>query len=509
MKSLFLNLAPLCLIAARARAQNVSQSLQCCNALSASPALCNRVYYPNSTAYTQCIDDYWSVNAALEPWCMALPLTAKETSKVVQVIVENQCPFGIRSGGHAVFAGSSSIHKGVTIDLGFINGTAYDPDTRLASLGPGGTWGSVYEAPAPYGVAVTGGRSAQVGVGGFLLGGGNSFFAHSYGLGCSNVENFEVVLADGSIVNANAKENADLWLGLRGGSGNLGLVTRFDMRTIEYADPSNPVIWGGGLFWPRNATDAVVDVLVRFTDHIPDDPASGSYCLFTWIPGFSFPENVAVSCALDNILNKVAPPAYDGYLAIEGALMNTSGPRTLLNRTIEGNAADGYQNVWVTGSYHNDARVIHFAIQKWQTVVQQIKDKIGESNDEGLSATLQLHPLTKSMATNGDGPNLLGLERHVADGDSGMQTLLVLTAKNPESWSTLERFAQNFQADIDAYATKLGANWGWKYLNYADASVNPFKTYGEDTVRELRRAPRKYDPHGIFQNLRKTGFKIP
>ncbi|KAI0460432.1 hypothetical protein F5B21DRAFT_7681 [Xylaria acuta] len=120
----------------------------------------------------------------------------------------------------------------LTEGSGFINGTTYDQGTQLASLGPGGTWGSVYEALAPYGVAVTGGRSAQVGVGDFL-GGGNSFFAHSYGLACSNVENFEVVLADGSTVNANAKENADLWLGLRGGSGNLALVTGFDMRMIE------------------------------------------------------------------------------------------------------------------------------------------------------------------------------------------------------------------------------------------------------------------------------------
>lgn len=64
--------------------------------------------------------------------------------------------------------------------------------------------------------------------------------------------------------------------------------------------------------------------------------------------------------------------------------------------------------------------------------MQQIKDEIGESNDEGLSATLQLHPLTKPMATSGDGPNLLGLEKHAADGSSVIQTLLVLIAK-PEN----------------------------------------------------------------------------
>lgn len=389
-----------------------------------------------------------------------------------------------------------------------MNSTTYDPATRLASLGPGGTWASVYEALEPHGIAVTGGRSAQVGVGGFLLGGGNSLFAHSYGLGCSNVENFEVVLADGSIVNANAKENPDLWLGLRGGSGNLGLVTRFDMRTIEYADPSNPLIWGGGLLWPLNATNAVVDAMVRFADRIPDDPASGSYCIFAWVPGLAFPGNRAISCALDNILNVVASPAFNDYLAIEGVAMSTLASRTLLNRTIEGNADAGYQNVWVTGSYSNDPRILHFALEKWQAVADQMKNEIGEDQDEGLSAALQFHPLTKPMATNGDGPNLLGLAKRVANGGAGIQTLLTITVKKAGNWPLLERFGLKFQADVDAYATELGANWGWKYLNYADPSVDPFETYGVETVQKLRRISQLYDPDGVFQKLRKTGFKI-
>lgn len=42
--------------------------------------------------------------------------------------------------------------------------------------------------------------------------------------------NFEVVLADGSIVNANANEHRDLWRALKGGSGNFGFVTRVDTR---------------------------------------------------------------------------------------------------------------------------------------------------------------------------------------------------------------------------------------------------------------------------------------
>lgn len=52
--------------------------------------------------------------------------------------------------------------------------------------------------------------------------------------------NFEVVLADGSVVNANSTSNDDLYRALKGGSSNFGIVTRFDVNTL----PNTP-LWGG------------------------------------------------------------------------------------------------------------------------------------------------------------------------------------------------------------------------------------------------------------------------
>lgn len=57
-----------------------------------------------------------------------------------------------------------------------------------------------------------------------------SFHSQARGLACDAVSNFEVVLADGSVVNANIDENPDLYKGLKGGSGNLGFVTKIDQR---------------------------------------------------------------------------------------------------------------------------------------------------------------------------------------------------------------------------------------------------------------------------------------
>lgn len=167
----------------------------------------------------------------------------------------------MRSGGHG-FRGSNNVAAGVTIDLSRMNGSAYDAATNTARIQPGGRWRDVYaDLEREGGVTVTGGRDGDVGVGGFLLGGGNSFFSGEMGFGCDTVVNYEVVLADGSVVNANAGENADLWRALKGGGSNFGIITRFDLEAL----PSRKLyrelrtVSAGGF-------DALVDAVTGFAD---------------------------------------------------------------------------------------------------------------------------------------------------------------------------------------------------------------------------------------------------
>lgn len=124
---------------------------------------------------------------------------------------------------------------GVTINLGLLNSIVYHKENSTASIGPGGHWGDVYLALDRHGVTVAGGRDATVGVGGFLTGGGNSFSTARKGWACDTIRRFEVVLADGDVVVADEHTNADLFLALKGGggSGNLGIVTRFDMEAFQ------------------------------------------------------------------------------------------------------------------------------------------------------------------------------------------------------------------------------------------------------------------------------------
>lgn len=67
-----------------------------------------------------------------------------------------------------------------------------------------------------------------------------SLYSTRHGFACDSVLDFEIALASGNVVHANAKENADLFVSLKGGLNNFGVVTGFEMKTIPLGE-----IWGG------------------------------------------------------------------------------------------------------------------------------------------------------------------------------------------------------------------------------------------------------------------------
>jgi hypothetical protein len=96
--------------------------------------------------------------------------------------------------------------------------------------------------------------------GGFLVGGGMSFSSFEHGFGSNTVVNFQVVLASGEIVNANETSNAELFWGIKLGSSNLGVVTRFDMEAYPL-----PKMWAGVQSFSSDDAEAI---LGNFSDAV-------------------------------------------------------------------------------------------------------------------------------------------------------------------------------------------------------------------------------------------------
>jgi FAD/FMN-containing dehydrogenase len=90
---------------------------------------------------------------------------------VLQIAKLTSCPFTVKSGGHAAFAGGSSIQDGILINLAKMNEVTLSKDRQTTRVGPGNVWSGVYKVLDSLGVSVVGGREAGVGVGGLTLGG--------------------------------------------------------------------------------------------------------------------------------------------------------------------------------------------------------------------------------------------------------------------------------------------------------------------------------------------------
>jgi FAD/FMN-containing dehydrogenase len=224
-------------------------------------------------------DSYWSRTAAInvEPKCIVQPKSAQQVSEALKALNQRAEQFAVRSGGHMPGAGSNNIAGGVTIDLGQMDWTRFDAASETVDIGPGSRWLSVYTELQRHGRVVAGGRDGNVGVAGLLLGGGISYFTARHGFGCDNVIAYEVVLADGRIVTADAENHVDFFRALKGGCCNFGIVTNFRMRTFRCGKA-----WGGITFYPKEAAPQAITALVHFTDRIESDPDSNLLCFFAY-----------------------------------------------------------------------------------------------------------------------------------------------------------------------------------------------------------------------------------
>ncbi len=180
----------------------------------------------------------------------------------------------VRGGGHSV-AGHAIVDGGLMVDLRPMNRVRVDPERRTAWCGGGANWGELDRETQAFGLAVTGGRLADTGVGGLTLGGGSGWLERKYGFTVDSLISAEVVTADGRLLVAAEDRNPDLFWALKGGGGNFGVVTGFEFELHEVG----PLVYGGMLLFP---IDAAVDLLKAyrgFMEGAPDEICTGAAIL--------------------------------------------------------------------------------------------------------------------------------------------------------------------------------------------------------------------------------------
>ena len=172
----------------------------------------------------------------------------------------------VRGGGHN-YAGLSVCDGGLVIDLSPMKGIRVDPAARTARAQAGVKWIEFDHETQAFGLATTGGTVSDTGIAGLTLGGGLGWLSSKYGLTVDNLISADVVTADGRILEASATENEDLFWGLRGGSGNFGVVTSFEYQLHAVG----PTILGGMVAYPLASAKEVLRFYREFNNAAPDE----------------------------------------------------------------------------------------------------------------------------------------------------------------------------------------------------------------------------------------------
>jgi FAD/FMN-containing dehydrogenase len=198
---------------------------------------------------------------------------------------EQGLDIAIRCGGHNG-PGLGSVDNGLVIDLSGLKTITVDPDSRTATIGGGCLLGDVDAATHEHGMATPVGILSTTGAGGLILGGGMGYLSRKAGLSIDNLLAAEVVLADGSVVNANENENDDLYWAIRGGGGNFGVVTQMTLRL----HPISTIV-GGPMLWELDRSADVLKWYREFIVNAPED-MYGFFAFATVPPAPMFPEEL-------------------------------------------------------------------------------------------------------------------------------------------------------------------------------------------------------------------------
>jgi len=230
----------------------------------------------------------------------------------------------IRCGGHSL-AGFSTCDGGLVIDLTRMRQVRVDPEARRAWIAGGCLLASVDAATQKAGLAFPAGVVSHTGASGLILGGGTGWLSRRFGLSCDNVAGFKLVTADGSIVHANSRENPDLFWALRGGGGNFGVVTEFEVKlhpltSVILAEGFTPVTQIRPLleFWRDFMAEAPADLkwnidlrLAPDKEKVPAElrgrPVAASTLIWTGNPECGRPcmQHALSRCAPDSVSSRI------------------------------------------------------------------------------------------------------------------------------------------------------------------------------------------------------------
>jgi FAD/FMN-containing dehydrogenase len=208
----------------------------------------------------------WNAMIDRRPALIVRAAHADDVVKTVRLASTRGLLFAVRGGGHNI-AGNAVCDGGLMLDLSLMRAVQVDPKTRIARVEPGARLSDVDKATQAYGLATPVGINSTTGIAGLTLGGGFGWLSRKHGMTVDNLLSADVVTAAGSVLKASASENADLFWAIRGGGGNFGVVTSFELKL----HPVGPEVTAGLIVHPFADAEAVLAAYRKAAAQAPDE----------------------------------------------------------------------------------------------------------------------------------------------------------------------------------------------------------------------------------------------
>ncbi|RYP64890.1 hypothetical protein DL769_006498 [Monosporascus sp. CRB-8-3] len=436
-----------------------------------------------SEEYDEITKSYFSeLERELKPACFLTPSSASRVVDIVKAIK----PFALRSNvavcgsGQQATTAVANVRDGLTIHLRNLRGVEIDAEKKVVSVAAGERMGKVYEKVMAAGLGVAGGPS---------------YFSYARDFVCDNVVNYEIVLAGGEIVNANAETNRDLWIALKGGGNNFGIVTRFDLSVFEQSQ-----LWGGKIFYFQPSFSGQIQSLVDYL-HNPNADVDVHIGV-----------SLGYAAALGDIMcmNDVfcarpeKPKALEPFADIQPQIdqMKTLRVDSLKSFTDEAFAGALSNRVLkMSTTVKADTKILDYAVETYRASFEKLK---GVQN---LPFSITFEPLPISMIEQSiaRGGNSLGLK----PSDGPLVVVLFYTSwDSPSDDKKVYDVNKEALQNIDDEAQSKNVSASYRYMNYTFTDQDPIGSYGPESKAHLQTVSAKYDPEGFSQVAGAGPFKL-
>jgi len=410
-----------------------------------------------------------------EPAGIAVPQSADEVSEVVRSAAADGKRVAAQRTGHNA-APLGSLADTVLLRTAALTGVQIDADAGQARVGAGALWGDVVPRASEFGLAALHGSSSNVGVAGYTLGGGVSFYHRKHGLACNQVTAIELVTADGEQVRVDAKNEPDLFWALRGGGGSFGVVTALEFDLLPL-----PEIFAGALLFPAEQANEVLHGWHEWTAGMPEEMTSvGRLMNFPPVPEVPEPLRGQSFAVLEVVY--CGDPADGAELAAPLRELGNVGIDMVQAQPPAG-IAEMHMDPPTPVPYTSESLLTH---ELPASAIDSLVEAVGPGSGSQLVSIELRHGGGALSRASQDAGALATLPGSFLAFGVGFVPV-------PEAMAPTRAWLGAFKAALEPYDAG-------RYFNFVEESFDITQIFLPDVLDRLRDVKQRYDPENLFKS---------